>query len=335
MTKDELALFIYEQCQDRTAPLAAIVQAVADKAGVSPESIDSLVRKYKNSGTGLEETASKVLGAGVDGSQIVVPQVSILSPAQAIITPASNFTIHNGIVVSLEQEQTKLNVIDSTVPELKGLPLSQNYFETRIKQLFGDVSYDLKNLAESLNNRGKVLDLALVEALPKPEQCGTRQAFLYDGIKYSGWKMQTDEEIRQEEFIAAKAREEQQARKEQRLQEEHNLIESLGLNKFDEPEKCYQLYCVLKENNEDFSFDINLLSEEGCGNIFYYDSEEYKIIDDSELTDQYYESEVEYLIANPHDYVCDACTSDMIEHLYGYTAETFKSDDGNYHIIKE
>lgn len=345
MTKDELALFLYEQCQDRTKPLAGIVQAVADKAGVSPHSIDDVVRRYKQSGTGLEEAASKILGNTVQ-DEIVLHSVDIVSPVQPAgrviavsnaIQPAG-FAIHNGVVVNLDQARAKVNAVDSTIQELKGIPISQEYFDSRAKQLFGEVSYELRNLAESINNEGRVFDLALVQPLPK-ENSYSRTSFLYNGVKYSGWKMQTDEQIERERVEQEQIKEKAKIEKENRLAEQDRLMESLGFDKFDEPEKCYQVYCMLKhqaeENEEQFSFDINLLSEEGCGNIFYYDSEEFKVVDDNELWDLYYEQETEYISQNPHDYVYDACTSEMIERTFSYDAETYESDNGHYHVIKE
>lgn len=334
MTKEELALFLFEQCQNRTAPVASVVQAVAEKAGVSPESIDEVVRRYKNTGVGLEETASKILGFTPDVSQIVIPQAEIISPAQAVV-PSANFVIHNGVVVTLNQEKTDLNIVDGTVPELKGVPVSKDYFDQRAKELFPEATYELKNLADSINKRGQVFDLALAQALPKDDSFHARTAFLYNGVKYSGYSMQTDQEIEAERLKNENAREQQKIAREERLAEKDRLIESLGLNKFEDPEACYQLYCMLKEEDEDFTFDINLMSEEGCGNILYYNDEEYKVMSTDEINDRYYEEECEYIQDNPHEYVYDCCYGEMVERVFGYSAKSYESDDGNYYVIKE
>ena len=334
-TKDDLALYLFEQCQNRTAPLASIVQAVADKAGVSPDSIDDLVRRYKQTGVGLEDTASKILGNNVSEEIVVPVTANIVSPAQAIV-PATNYTIHNGQVVTLDQVAPDFNIVDNTIAELKGIPVSNAYFESRSKELFGDVIYDLKNLAKKINGEGRVFDLSLVELLPKGEGFHHRQSFLYKGVKHSGYEMKTDAEIEQDKAKREREIEQSRIERENRLAEKDQLMESLGFDKFDEPDKCFELYNALKESNgDDFVFDINLLTEEGCGNIYYYDEEEYKIVEDCELSDEYYESEAEYISQNPHDYVYDACTTEMIERLYSYDAEVYESDNGNIHVIKE
>ena len=344
ITKDDLAVFIFEQCQDRTAKLSAIVTAVAQKANVSEDSIEDIIRRYKHSGSGLEKTAQEILG----DQPLITHNEAILTNRQSdtieVITPQivkPNFTIHNGQVVTLAQEKADFQVIDGTIPEIASIPVSVAYFENRVKELFKGSSYDIKNLAKRFNKEGKTLDLAKVKMVDATEGQDYRRAELYyDNVLYSGWKMQTKDEQELEAEKDWLDREGKETIRKQQAGERDAKIKSLGLNKFDDPDLAYEVYVVLSAK-DDFTFDLNLLSEEdegGC-TVYTYDDTEYAVWSEDTLNENYYNEQVEYVRDNPHDYADCCCDgADMADIVgcsegTGYDSEFEEGVTGSYIIV--
>ncbi|RLI64158.1 MAG: hypothetical protein DRO67_04555 [Candidatus Asgardarchaeum californiense] len=341
ITRDDLAVYIFEQCQDKTASLATIVTNVANKACVSESSIEDCIRRYKQSGTGLEEVAKQVLGNTWD--DIARKKYSgVLDKFNLSITKPepNNFAIHNGQVVTLKQTEYEFKVVDNTIQEIQDIPVSKEYFENRVKDLFPNISCpynclsDTKRVIERINKTGEVFDLALLDIKPTNEKHLGTNTVSYDGVLYSGYGMRTKEEIEQEKIDSQVRLEESKAKTQEEQENQERLIENLGLDKFDYPEKAYQVYCMLLEDDQDFIFNITLMSEEGDGQTFYYNEEEYVVRTEDEISDEYHEQECECIRDNPHDYVYDACTSEMIERLGHYDSDTYESDDSNYYVIK-
>jgi hypothetical protein len=291
------------------------------------------VRKYLDTNASLSDVAQSMVRT--QGSWLENPTCQPCSEillSKPIIQP--NFAIHNGVVVSLEQKRFDGAVVDNTNPEIKDIPVSEDYFKARIEQLYPDCdssSYFLRRLVDRINGEGRRFDIAEFQ---HNEQQGL---FVYAGVEYNQWSTKTVAEAEQELAERKQIMAEAQAKQEQQRVEQESLAESLGLNKFDNPDAAYQVYLMLQDSDSEFKFDLNLMEEvnDETGHptyaCFTYDGEEFAVWQEDSIYEANYEREVENIRDNPYDYAdgyCDSVSAcEALENIEDYNSEQFEGTD--------
>jgi len=196
MNKEELAVIIFEECSSKTRSTKECVEAIKLRTGLNAD-IDDTIRRYRQSGSGLEKTANEILG-GVSPTEYRLAEGVTVQPLATVTN--SNFdtyvTLFNQKGFICAESAARI----CTLLEKKGVAFDVHTVEEHIEENYryltgikvGESCYyldSIENMRDSaIENRAEAIsqnawDMATDEVNDMDTEYLLEYSGWYDGVK--------------------------------------------------------------------------------------------------------------------------------------------------------